>query len=160
MLEVLISVFISAIISLCVSISFEVYNVKVKEVSSKFKELKEDACYCLTMYACYYLNPFDFKDCDTELKNTYKKVSYDLRDIGSRFGAFAESNKILSRLLKIPAKAKLIEISANFIGLSNNLFTPYGSEKFYRCIEINENRANRIKSLLDIEQELKKKEED
>lgn len=149
MLEVLISVFVSAIISLWVSIAFEIYNIKVKEIYLKYKDLKADAYYCLTMYACYYLNPFNLKDCDIEQKNTLKKVSYKLRDIGSRFGAFAESNKKFSRLLKIPTKDKLIQISSNFIGLSNSLFTPYGNEDCSQSIRLNQNMANKIKILLD-----------
>lgn len=85
----------------------------------KYRELKEKIAYILTLYACYYSNPYniDSDDCK-KIKYDYDQASYEIRKIGAELSGYI-GNVPKFRWIK---RKRLNEVKACIIGISNGLF--------------------------------------
>jgi len=85
----------------------------------EYKQIKSKIGFAITMYACYYSNPFNYdkKGLSDEIK-MYENVSNELRKTGSELSGYIATIPRF-RIHKIK---KLNEVKRYLIGLSNGLF--------------------------------------
>ena len=113
--------------------------------SLDYKRLRSKISQSLTLYACYYHNPVDISDFNNELPDNYKAAAEALRALACELRAFIETLP----WYKFPFKEALYTVSAELIGLSNNLCVPYNTHDDRRIEQIMERERN-IRRLLKI----------
>ncbi len=106
----------------------------------KYKELRANISYNLTLYANLYLNPVEYKLVNA--KEEIDNASTELRRLAAEVDAMIELKPRVSLL--IARKKILADVSRNLIGLSNNLYSPHPDIS----IEHNEKRCREIYRLL------------
>lgn len=111
--------------------------------SKKYRELKERIAYTLTLYSCYYMNPYQFdKDENVRNQNEYDDASKEVRKIGSELSGYIGN---ISRI-RFKKRKRLLEARDCIIGISNG-FYQYPE---YSPIKDNKDAEKRIKELLKI----------
>lgn len=128
---------ISGVLVFVLSQLFNEYRLKPIQ---KYKELRANISYSLTLYANLYMNPVEYK-----LVNEREEIdnaSTELRRLAAEVDAMIELKPKLSLL--IARKKVLAEVSRNLIGLSNNLYSPHPDI----AIEHNDERCREIYRLL------------
>ncbi len=98
---------------------------ELSQFEKNIEQLRFDVSTALTMYACYFHNPVDLaKQPNQQLPSNYENASNDLRKLASTARALAETYPSKIRKNAI-SKDALNSVSANLIGLSNSMTTPY-----------------------------------
>lgn len=128
------------------------FLTKEKEVSvwkQDYDKLRRAAAEALTKNACYYLNPFDISKNNNQLLPKYAEGTDELRSIGAKFIALAET--LSGDIKDIPLTRKQIdEVGHYFIGLSNSFCTPYMQPASYEDIRNSRELETQIRQLLNI----------
>lgn len=85
----------------------------------EYKQIRNKIGYVMTMYACYYSNPYNYdkKESSDEIK-IYENVSNELRRTGAELSGYIATIPRF-RICKIK---KLNDVKRYLIGLSNGLF--------------------------------------
>ena len=113
----------------------------------EYKKIKSKIGFAITMYACYYSNPFnyDIKGLSEEIK-IYEDVSIELRKIGSELAGYIA---ILPKK-KIKKIKELNDVKRYLIGLSNGLFEHNNSRD---TIKDNNEYVKQIEKILGLNKE-------
>jgi len=114
----------------------------------EYKKIRGKVSYMLTVYACYYSNPVDIAETDNKLPDDYENAAKELRKSAAELRAFIETLSWLK--IGIPKKEVIYDATANLIGISNGLQTPYKVKDFSRMADHNRQNADTIKNLLKI----------
>ena len=83
----------------------------------EYRKLIQKIAYTITMYACYYSNPYDLNQIDNNKKQDYSEVSKQIRNLGAEIAGYIGTLPIISIKRK-----KLNNILNALIGISNGLF--------------------------------------
>lgn len=111
--------------------------------SKKYRELKERIAYTLTLYSCYYMNPYRFdKDENVRNQSEYDDASKEIRKIGSELSGYIGN---ISKI-RFKKRKRLLEARDCIIGISNGFYQYLE----YSPIKDNIEAEKRIKALLKI----------
>lgn len=112
--------FLTVISGTIVYVLSQLFLELVINPSKEYKKLKQKVLYIISMYCCYYANPYDLSRGDSNVRpiDEYKMASTELRKIGSEFASYIG---IVPKYRFIKRK-KLLEVQQSLIGLSNGLY--------------------------------------
>lgn len=113
------------------------------EPNKKYRALKERIAYTLTLYSCYYMNPYRFdRDENIRQLNEYEEASKEVRKIGAELSGYIGN---ISRI-RIKKRKRLLEARDCLIAISNGFY------HYPDCSPIKDNHIaeKRIKELLKI----------
>lgn len=110
----------------------------------QFKMLRQRIIYAITLYCCYYTNPYNpFKEENVRMKEEYDLASSEMRKIGAELAGYIGTiPKFRKRKIK-----KLDNVLHALIGISNGFYNV--SEKF-DTVEANRKCEETIKRELKI----------
>lgn len=111
----------------------------------KYKELKERIAYSITLYSCFYHNPYDLfnKENNAQAMELYSKASQEMRKMGAELAGYISTVPNFRK----SKKEKLKKALQGIIGISNGFFN--NSENF-NIIKDNINYEEIIKKNLGI----------
>lgn len=137
------STFLTVISGVLVFVFSQIIMEFVINPKKKYRALKERIAYTLTLYSCYYMNPYRF-DKDENLRNQseYDDASKEVRKIGSELSGYIGN---ISKI-RVKKRKRLLEARDCIIGISNG-FYQYPE---YSPIKDNRDAEKRIKELLKI----------
>ena len=112
-----------------------------KEYIKEYTALLKDAHYVLSSYSNVYTDVVEKSD------ERHDEAMRKLRDIGIKFEVFAASKSY--SVPEVPSSEDLLQVSREFIGLSNSIYVYKGGDIIERIIR-NSEIEERIKTLLRI----------
>ena len=122
----------------------EIWLIPLQE----YKKIRAKVSYMLTIYACYYSNPIDIADTNGKLPDDYECASKELRKTAAELRALIETLSWCK--IGIPKKQIIYVASANLIGISNGMQTPYNVKDSSTMAEHNQENVDTAKKLLKI----------
>lgn len=110
----------------------------------QYKSLRERVTYTITLYCCYYSNPYNLlRDNNVRTKEEYEKASNEMRKIGAELAGYIGTiPKIRKRKIE-----KLDNVLHALIGISNGF---YITTEDFNMIEANHKCEEIIKKELKI----------
>jgi len=111
----------------------------------KYKELKERIAYTITLYSCFYHNPYNLfnKENNAQAMELYSKASQEMRKMGAELAGYISTVPNFRKT----KKERLKEALGGIIGISNGFFN--NSIK-YNTIDANIKCEEKIKKNLGI----------
>ncbi len=86
----------------------------------EYKKLKQKVLYTISLYCCYYANPYNKLKEDSNMRpeEEYKIASTELRKIGAEFASYIG----IVPKYRLKKRKKLLEVQQSLIGLSNGMY--------------------------------------
>lgn len=111
----------------------------------KYKELRERIAYSITLYSCYYHNPYDLfsKESNAQVMELYSKASQEMRKMGAELAGYISTVPNFRK----SKKENLKEALGGIIGISNGFFN---NSRNFNIIEANTKCEEIIKKNLNI----------
>lgn len=138
--------FLTIMSGVLVYILSQFYLENIINPQKKYRDLRERIIYTITLYCCYYTNPYNpFKEKDNvRMKEEYDIASSEMRKIGAELAGY------IGTIPKIRKKKieKLNNVLHALIGISNGFYSV--SENF-NTVEANRKCEKIIKKELNIE---------
>ena len=86
----------------------------------EYMRLKQQIIYVISMYCCYYSNPYNMLDETLNVRpiDEYKTASIELRKIGAQLASYIG----IVPAIRFVKRKKLLEVQSSLVGLSNGLY--------------------------------------
>lgn len=137
--------FLTVLSGVLVYVLSQLYKEYVINPRRQYKELRQRIIYTLTLYCCYYTNPYNpFKEKENvRMKEEYDMASNEMRKIGAELAGYIGTiPKIRNKKIK-----RLNNVLHSLIGISNGF---YNVSEHFDTVEANGKCEKIIKEELKI----------